>query len=56
MFEFVYLSSDARWLIYSLSTIVGSLIMSITAGGLLVALLTILGNFCLNLNGDLTGL
>ena len=56
MFEFVYLSSGAWWLIYSLSTATGIIIRSVTVGGLLMALLAVLSNICLSLNGGLTSL
>ena len=56
VFEFVYLSPGAWWLIYSLSIAVGSLIMSIIAGNLFMALLAVLSNICLSFNGRLAGL
>ena len=56
MFEFVYLSSGAWWLIYSLNTAVGIIIRSVTVDGLLMALLVVLSNICLSLNEGLTSL
>ena len=55
MFEIVYLSSGAWGLIYSLSTAIGIIIMSVIVGGVLMALLAILSNVCLSLNGGLIG-
>ena len=55
MFEIVYLSLGAWGLIYSLSTAVGIIIMSVIVGGVLMALLAILSNVCLSLNGGLIG-
>ena len=50
-----YLSLGTWWLIYSLSIAVGGLIMSVTDGSLLMALLAVLSNVYLSLNGGLTG-
>ena len=55
MFEIVYLSLGAWGLIYSLSTAIGIIIMSVIVGGVLMALLAILSNVCLSLNGGLIG-
>ena len=50
IFEFVYLSPSAWWLIYSLSTAVGRLFMSVIDGSLLMALWAIFFNVSLSLN------
>jgi len=50
MFKFVYLSPSAWWLIYSLSTAVGRLFMSVIDGSLLMALWAIFFNVSLSLN------
>ena len=55
MFEIVYLSSGGWWLIYSLSIAVWIIIISVIIDGLLLALLDILSNVCLSLNGGLMG-
>ena len=55
MFEIVYLSSGAWWLIYSLSIAIWIIIMSVIIGGLLMTLLDILSNVCLSLNEGLIG-
>ena len=41
MFRIVYLVSSVWWLIYSLDIAIGSLIISVTVVGLLMALLSI---------------